>query len=96
MEKKEEYYNKIKRVIYKRFDALDVEDLEHTLYLRKKGTKFTEITIYKNLGSVYYSFGLYNKIFIYTNLYQDDFEILLKMWLDDKFKIKVTKVIWII
>ena len=91
--KNEEYYNKIKKSIYLKFEALDFEDLGHTLYLRKKGTRYTEIGIFKKSGEVFYAYGFSEKIFKYFALKKIDFEIFLKMWVEDKFKIKVTDVV---
>ena len=87
--KNENYYNKIKRLIYKRFDALDVEDLGHKQCLFNKESRRIEISIFKQPGEVYYRNKFSEKICKYFSVDRVDFEIFLKMWIKDKFKIKI-------
>ena len=88
---KEEYYSKIKRFVYRRFDELEVVERNdgNTLYFHYDNEQYAQIRINKKLGWVFYSNrfrGKINKIF---RLEQIDFEILLKSWVEDTFKIKV-------
>ena len=87
--KNEEYYNKIKGFLYKKFDALEVKDTGTVLDLRNKKTRSLEISIFKKSGGVYYAYEFSDKFCKYFSLKKIDFQIILKMWVENKFKIKV-------
>ena len=90
--KNESYYNKIKRFFYKKFDRLEVIDIEYIVQIYYKNEEYAEIIIKKDSGSVYYSYSFSNKTRKYFYLTTIDFENILKMWVEDKFKIKVNRV----
>jgi hypothetical protein len=89
---KEEYYNKIKNWVYRKFDELEPHKIysEDTICLRYKNNKYTQIIINKKLGDVVYYTDYRNKICKPIRLLRDDFDILLSEWIEDRFKIKVT------
>jgi hypothetical protein len=93
---KEEYYSKIKRFVYKRFNELEVIDRNNGnfLYLGYKNKGYAEIVIDKNSGLVYYYTGFKDKINKMVPLKMRDFEILLDRWVEDTFKIKVINTLW--
>ena len=88
---KEEYYNKIKRFVYKRFNELEVveRDNGNFLYLRYKNKGYAEILIKKISGLVLYTKRLRDKINKIVPLEEIDFEILLSRWVEDTFQMKV-------
>ena len=88
---KEEYYSKIKRFVYKRFNELEVveRDNGNFLYLRYKNKGYAEILIKKISGEVYYDYEFKDKFFKIINLEKVDFEILLGRWVEDTFQMKV-------
>ena len=87
---KEEYYSKIKRFVYKRFNELEVIDRDNgnILYLRYKNEEYAQIKIDKNSGRVFYYKGFRDKINKIFRLEEIDFNILLKKWVEDTFQIK--------
>ena len=92
---KEEYYSKIKKFVYRRFDELEVFESNDRdiLYLCYKNGDSAQIKINKNSLKVYYSYRLSNKIYKTISLKETDFEILLKRWVEETFKIKVINTI---
>ena len=92
--KKEEYYNKIKIFIYRKFEELEVvkRNNRNELYLRYKNGDSAQIMINKNSGWVYYFRRFRYKIDNMIRLEQDDFEILLSRWVEDTFQIKVNHI----
>jgi hypothetical protein len=90
---KEEYYNKIKRFIYKRFNELEV--IEHNngnlIYLHYKNEGHVEVIIQKEFGSVLNYYKFRQKICKMVDLKVVDFEILLNRWVEDTLKIKVVR-----
>ena len=92
---KEEYYNKIKRFIYKRFNELEVVERNdgNTLYLRYDNEEYAQIRINKKLGWISYSDRFRDKICKLIRLNQVDFEILLKSWAEETFQIKVINIL---
>ena len=91
---KKEYYSKIKRFVYRRFDELEVveRDNGNILCFGYKNKGYAEIVIYKNSGRVFYSKRFRDKINKIFRFEEIDFKIFLKKWVEDKFKIKVTGV----
>ena len=89
---KEQYYNKIKKFVYRRFDELEVVERNdgNTLYLRYKNNGHAEILIKKKSGEVYYNYEFRDKICKLIRLKKVDFETLLKSWAEDTFQIKVS------
>ena len=90
--RKEEYYNIIKKYIYRKFDVLEVVERNdgNTLYLRYKNNKYAEIIINKKFGEVYYHSEYKKKICYMIGVNQVDFEILLKSWVEETFQMKVS------
>jgi hypothetical protein len=90
---KEEYYSKIKRFVYRKFDELEVTERNkrNDLYLHYKNNEYAEILIKKKSGEVYYNYNyeLSDKFFMTINLEKVDFEILLGRWVEDTFQMKV-------
>ena len=88
---KEEYYSKIKRFVYNRFNKLEVIERNdgNTLYLRYDNEQYAKIGIDKKLGWVLYSNRFRNNINKIFQLEEIDFEIFLKKWIEDTFQIKV-------
>lgn len=89
----EQYYNRIKRFVYGKFDELEVIELSegNDLYLRYKDQEHAEIRIIKKVGIVYYSYKFSDKLKKYIRLERSDFVILLKRWVEETFQIKVYK-----
>ena len=87
---KEEYYSKIKKIIYRKFDELEVvkRNRGNNLYLRYKNEEYAQIRINKKSVFVYYSYTLSDKICKIFQLEKRDFEIILRAWIEDTFKIK--------
>ena len=92
---KEQYYNKIKKFVYRRFDELEVVERNdgNTLYLRYKNNGHAEILIKKISGDVYYHYEFKDKFFKIIKLEKVDFEILLGRWVEDTFQMKVINTI---
>ena len=88
---KEEYYSKIKKIVYRKFDELEVveRNKRNDLYLRYKNKGYAEILIKKISGEVYYDYEFKDKFFKIINLEKVDFEILLGRWVEDTFQMKV-------
>ena len=88
---KEEYYTKIKRHVYRKFDELEVSKRNdgNDIFLHYNNDEYAKILIQKNSGYVYYYSGFRNKIINPITLKIVDFEILLKQWVEDTFKMKV-------
>ena len=88
---KEEYYSKIKRFIYKRFNELEV--FESTdgkkILLHYKNNDYANILIKKKSGEVYYNYEFRDKICKLIRLKNVDFEILLKGWIENTFQMQV-------
>ena len=93
--KNEEYYNKLKGFFYKKFDELEViyTGGGKILFLFNKETRLLEISIYTKSGEVYYAYRFSEKIRKYIPVESADFEIFLKMWVKDKFKITVNGIV---
>ena len=91
---KEEYYSKIKKWVYRKFEELELveRDNGNFLYLRHKNDEFVQIMIDKKSSLVYYYTKFRDKINKIVRLEQTDFEILLKRWVEDTFKIKVINI----
>ncbi len=87
---KEEYYSKIKRFVYKRFNELEVVERDNgdILYFRYANEEYAQIRINKKSDFVYYSYTLSDKICKIFQLEKRDFEIILRAWIEDTFKIK--------
>ena len=88
---KEEYYSKIKRFVYRKFDELEVTERNkrNDLYLHYKNNEYAEILIKKKSGEVYYNYEFRDKICKLIRLKKVDFEILLSKWVEDTFQIKM-------
>ena len=88
---KEEYYSKIKRFVYRKFDELEVAKRNDgdDIYLHYKNNRYAEILIKKKSGEVYYYYEFSEKICKVIRLKKVDFEILLSKWVEDTFQIKV-------
>ena len=86
---KEEYYSKIKRFVYRKFDELEVTERNDYDTLVLHNEDYYEILIEKKSGFVYYSYRLSNKIYKTIRLEETDFEILLKSWVEETFQVKV-------
>ena len=88
---KEQYYNKIKKFVSRRFDELEVTERNkrNDLYLHYKNNEYAEILIKKKSGEVYYNHEFKYKFFKTIRLEKVDFEILLGKWVEDTFKMKV-------
>ena len=86
---KEEYYSKIKRFVYRKFDELEVTERNDYDTLVLHNEDYYEILIEKKSGFVYYSYRLSNKIYKTIPLEETDFELLLKRWVEDTFQVKV-------
>jgi hypothetical protein len=95
---KEEYYSKIKRFVYKRFNELEVFESTDgkVLYFIYKNNEYAQIRINKKLGEVYYHYEFKDKICKLIRLKQVDFEILLSIWVEDTFQIKVNHTPWLV
>ena len=91
---KEEYYNTIKRFVYRKFNELEVieNNKRNRVYLRYKNGDSAQIMIDKNSGLLFYYKGFGDKINKIFRLEQIDFEIILKKWVEDTFKIKVINI----
>ena len=91
---KEEYYSKIKRFVYKRFNELEVIERSNVnyLYLRYNNNKYAEIAINKKTNNVYYDHKFRGKICKTISLENTDFEILLCKWVEDTFQMKVNAI----
>ena len=89
---KEEYYSKIKRFVYKRFNELKVAKRNDgdDIYLHYKNKRYAEILIKKISGEVYYDYEFKDKICKLIRLKKADFEIILKRWVEDAFQMKVS------
>ena len=88
---KEQYYNKIKRFVYNRFNELEVieRDNGNILYFRYDNEEYAQIRINKKLGWISYSDRFRDKICKLIRLKKVDFEILLSKWVEDTFQMKV-------
>ena len=88
---KEEYYSKIKRFVYRKFEELKVRKRNdgNDIYLNYNDAKYDQIIVNKNSGYVYYYSEYKNKICYMIGVNQVDFEILLKYWIEDTFKMEV-------
>lgn len=93
--RKEQYYNSIKRFVYRKFDELKVFQSNdgNVLYLHYKNDDDVQIRIYKNTRTVNCYFGFKIKIAKVISLNDADFEILLSRWIEDKFQIKVRNIV---
>ena len=92
---KEEYYDRIKKWLYIKFDELKViESLNgNNLFFKYKNQKYCDIRIQKNSGIVFYYYMFSEKFFNRIRLKEADFEIILSKWIEDRFQIKVTKMV---
>jgi hypothetical protein len=88
---KEEYYSKIKRFLYRKFEELELVERNNGnyLYLRYDNEEYAQIRIDKKSGRVFYSKRLRDKINKIFRLEEIDFKILLKSWVEDTFQIEV-------
>ncbi len=88
---KEEYYSKIKKIVYRKFDELEVIHSSHNndLYIRYKNDKYAQIVIGKTTGFIFYYYEFKDKICNIIQLETRDFKILLERWVQDTFQIKV-------
>jgi hypothetical protein len=89
---KEEYYNKIKKLIYRKFDELEVFKSTNgkKIYLHYKNSEYANILINKKSGEVYYHYNFRDKFFYTIRLENADFQIFLKGWIENTFQIKVS------
>ena len=95
MNKDEEYYNKIKAFVYRKFDKLTIKKNVYNtsiMYLYYEKNAYYEIMIEKNTGKVIYYYGLENNINKIIPITRVDFQILLEKWINDKFQIKVSSI----
>ena len=92
---KEEYYSKIKKVIYRKFNELEVieRDNGNDIYLRYKNDDYAKILVKRNSGEVIYCYRFRSKILKPIPIEKRDFEILLSRWAEDKFKIKANYIL---
>jgi hypothetical protein len=88
---KEQYYNKIKKFVYRKFEELELVERNNGnfLYLCYKNNEEAQIRINKKSGLVLYTKRFGDKINMIFRLEQIDFEILLSIWVEDTFKMKV-------
>jgi hypothetical protein len=88
---KEQYYNKIKKFVYRKFDELEVSkrNLGNDIFLHYNNAKYDQILIQKKSGYIYYQSKYRDKIIKPIALENVDFEILLKRWVEDTFQMKV-------
>lgn len=88
---KEKYYDKIKRLVYRKFNELEVIDSSHgnDLYIRYKNDDYAQVLIAKTNGYVFYYYEFKDKICNMIQLEERDFKILLERWVQDTFQIKV-------
>lgn len=91
---KEKFYTGIKNTMYRKFERLEI--VEHynanILYLRFKHEKQAQIVIKTKSCNVYYYYRFKFKIDKLFPIQDNDFEILLKRWVEDKFKMKVNDI----
>ncbi len=92
---KEQYYNRIKKWVYGKFDELEVIKRKKgsNVYLRYKNGEYTQVEIDKKFGYVYYYYEFSEKICKHLRIEKHDFEILLKRWVEETFQMKVDNVI---
>ena len=88
---KEEYYSKIKRFVYRKFEDLEVVKSNdgNNIYLHYKNEEYAQILAEKKSGELIYHYSFANKIIKPIPMAMLDFEILLKRWVEDTFQIKV-------
>lgn len=91
---KEQYYNSIKNLLYKKFDELKLYDNPNGLvsYLHYDRDDYAQIRIFKHTGRVFYYHGFAKKLFKFIRLEYEDFEIILGRWVEEKFKIHVKSI----
>ena len=91
---KEKYYNKIKRYIYRKFEELEVFESSdgNEIYLYYKGEKYAEIRAKRNVGELIYYYGFSTKIIKPIPIENRDFEILLRVFIEDTFQMKVNDI----
>lgn len=85
-------YLAARRVLYKKFDVLFVREDEVKIDLSPYDDEYSVIRIYKKFGIVYYMTDFKKKVIQKFPVPNVDFEILLIMWVEHKFGIKVKKV----
>jgi hypothetical protein len=92
---KEEYYSKIKRFVYRKFNELEVveRNLGDALFLRYNNEPYAQIRINIKSGNVYYYRNFRNKFIKVIHMENSDFEILLGKWIEETFQIKVSDII---
>ena len=92
---KEEYYNIVKRFVYRKFNELEVSTRNDVdvIYLHYTNMEYAKARIRINSGEVYYVNKFRNKIIKPINLEKGDFDILLSRWIEDTFQIKVNDTI---
>lgn len=88
---KENYYNKIKKYIYRKFEELEVAERNdgNDLYLHYKNKQYCEIRLKKKLGELNYYYAFREKVIKLIPMEKRDFEIILSGWVEDTFKIKL-------
>ena len=90
---KEEYYSKIKKFVYRRFEELEVVKSNdgNNIYLHYKNEEYAQILAEKKSGELIYHYSFANKIIKPIPMAMHDFEILLKRWVEETFKMKVSR-----
>lgn len=88
---KEEYYNRIKKWVYGKFDKLEVIQYQNgnNIELQYKNGGYTQIRISKKFGYIYYYYEFSDKICKFIRFDNRDFEILLSRWVEKTFQMKV-------
>lgn len=96
MDKKKKLYDGVKNWLFNKFDELEVEheDHEDIFYLHYKNASRYAIRIFRRPGKVYYYYNFRDTITKKIRLTDDDFEILLGMWVEENFNTSVTVIFW--
>lgn len=83
-------YLKTRRWFYNRFDKLKVSEDTEKILLKDKH-EFSVVRIYKSeKEAFYFVFFRYDLVSVIP-IKNADFEMFLREWIEDKFKIKLTK-----
>lgn len=87
---KEKFYARIKHTIYRKFNELELVERNdgNDLHFRYKDEEYPEIRVEKKPGELYYYTKFKDKITKQIPMSEDDFEVILNRWAEDKFKMK--------
>lgn len=92
MDKKKKLYDGIKNWLFNKFDELEVKKNSDLYYLYYKNDDLYNIRIFRRTGKVYYYYKFRDTITKKIRITDRDFEILLAMWVEEKFNTSVTLV----